>query len=927
MNLSTKHDQDKPQRIFEIDDPEEFVRGYGLYETTSQYQAYGVLKALDWHPRVEIITELFFPDHVYIVARVGTRQTSGIGKIQANPSDLTWEFAPDYWPRKLDKYDNWETGWWREVVQNARDAQAHKIEMEARLETFKDFWTGQEVEAVRVSCADDGTGMDMDLLKKAFFTWGGTDKPEGSVGGFGDAKELILLPWLGYRIHTRDTIAEGSHNRVKDMRMGSTRKGTYVTVWMPKDKATTAEYAKAFLERCNLPQIVFTVNGERIKAALGSGDLVLEKSITALTGNTSVGKLEIFHAPRSRRRGVYVRANGVFMYERPTEESKYKGVVYIEVNAPPREVFVQARNGLNSRSDAYWAIEDFMRRLTVDPRSTLKKQKADRGKVRQMYKGKTLSVNEGIAAEIAAKMSMAVPVPDMKSWKDGSVSLESDQVGAILEVLGKELGKTPTDTDTGSISGPEEQLALFTMLVIGNYDRWALHKSQQSDSIIKSVAISAANAWVRSFQNNNEDISAALEEIFHAVDGGSAIDMKWSLKDLTNAYQYIANVIGDDARTQAVDPTDYVPQNWDRIREVVRIMYNVPTISVSRPGQLTEEQFQARVAMVLLIATNYLMRHNQDRSALNVVFGDEQVMAREWDRGRVDLILRYFDRNPAAITITDVQLNELYEDLKKKFEYYGNNSWLLPANEAIDAAKKLYDFSSIKRTSVRKDSGEYDLDLKPDVGAIGAMLEDMKFVGKDHAMQALRLSAWAPQFLFVNEIDYYVPPREVGYDVKIQEVNPGLMSSSYRKLARLWSELCRFTLMRLGWSRPFGVGFIFDWDEERESSTLAAYTQEESLDFLLINPIKLTVKDKKKDVEGDVIDVKYDETKRWDISDDEALKMLCAAAVHEATHMVNGISRHDENFASAMTENMGAMFDMLVVAKKIRRALGKRTSK
>lgn len=923
----------KPEFVREIDNPETFVMKTGLFETTSEHQAYGVLMALDWHPRVEIISELFFPNHVHIVAMVGDHPGGSTRKIQANP-DLTWEFAPDYWPRKLDKYDNWETGWWREVVQNARDAGARRIEMEARLEKFKDFWTGEEVEAVRVSCADDGSGMDQALLKKAFFTWGGTDKPEGAVGGFGDAKELILLPWLGYRIHSRDTIAEGSHNRVKDMRTGSERRGTMVTAWMPKDKATTAEYAKAFLERCNLPNITFTVNGERVKAALGGGDLVVDKPIVRPGTTQEIGKLEIFHAPRSRRHGVYVRANGVFMYERPVTEGKYKGVVYIEVNAPPRDVFVQARNGLNSRSQTYWDIEAFIEKLTIDPRSTLKKQKADRGKIRQVYKGQRQTVNEGVAAEIAAKMSMAVPVPDMKSWKDGSVSLDEGQVGQILEVLGKELEKESDGEASGETTGPEEQMKLFVLLLIGYHDRWQAH-AVRGPTILKIVSEEAADKWARLIRNH-ENADAAVQELSYHFSDDSPIDMMWSQSDITTAFQYMSHALDERAKKEGIDITDYSPKDWDAVYKVVKMVFRLPE-RTSRPGVLTEEQFQARVAAVLLVAAHDLYRSGLSRGDLSAYFGEESYERRRAVREAVEswdgeysvqkTLEHYSSGGPQPIALTDVQLNELYETFKKAF---GNSTWTLPAKEAIEAAKKLYDFSTIRRVSkggAGSVPGEYGLDLKPDVGAIGAMLEDMKFVGKDHAMQAIRLSAWSPQFLFVNEIDYYVPPREVGYDRQLQEVNPGLMSSSYRKIARLWSELCRFTLMRLGWSKPFGVGFIFDWDEERESSTLAAYTREDSLDYLLINPIKLTIEEKKKDYEGDVIDIKYDETKRWDISDDEALKMLCAAAVHEATHCVNGISRHDENFASAMTENMGAMFDMLVVAKKIRRALGKRTSK
>jgi hypothetical protein len=59
--------------------------------------------------------------------------------------------------------------------------------------------------------------------------------PSGAAGGFGKAKELLLLPWIAWRVHSRDTLVEGVgiDYTVKRAPM---RQGTRLDVVMPPDK-------------------------------------------------------------------------------------------------------------------------------------------------------------------------------------------------------------------------------------------------------------------------------------------------------------------------------------------------------------------------------------------------------------------------------------------------------------------------------------------------------------------------------------------------------------------------------------------------------------------------------------------------------------------------------------------------------------------
>jgi len=119
-----------------------------------------------------------------------------------------------------DKIEQWPTAKLVPYARNARthsDAQATQIDWSIAPGTYKDIETGQETEAMVVTAYDNGVGMDADVLRKALLTRGGSVKPEDSVGGFGDAKNLILFPWLGWKVETRDLVALVSGNTESDL--------------------------------------------------------------------------------------------------------------------------------------------------------------------------------------------------------------------------------------------------------------------------------------------------------------------------------------------------------------------------------------------------------------------------------------------------------------------------------------------------------------------------------------------------------------------------------------------------------------------------------------------------------------------------------------------------------------------------------------
>jgi len=117
------------------------------------------------------------------------------------------------------------------------------------------------------------------------------------------------------------------------------------------------------------------------------------------------------------------------------------------------------------------------------------------------------------------------------------------------------------------------------------------------------------------------------------------------------------------------------------------------------------------------------------------------------------------------------------------------------------------------------------------------------------------------------------------------------MQKRIKQLLRFWAELCRFVLIQLSSPHRYGVGFVFSEDSR------AMYIREDNEDWLMLNPLKPPRVGSLRSVDPSTQDV-------YSLSSPDDINWLYAAAVHECTHIADGISYHDESFSTAFTQNV-----------------------
>lgn len=259
--------------------------------------------------------------------------------------------GPEFFVTALKDYADWPMKWWREAVQNAVDAGGRNIALGATTNADGTF---------TVFCDDDGRGMDQETVINKFLVLGGTTKigEGGAAGGFGKAKELLLLPWISWRIHSRDTVVEGAGIDYSVART-SARIGTRLEVVMPADKKTDGAVALAFLQRCNLPGIVFTVDGKPARADLSGGQIVASVP----------DKADLYYIQSATKQpDLYVRARGLFMFSRYIGD--IPGFIVAELTAPSIELLTANRDGFRDWQ-VRQAIDSYAERIAKDNLSAL----------------------------------------------------------------------------------------------------------------------------------------------------------------------------------------------------------------------------------------------------------------------------------------------------------------------------------------------------------------------------------------------------------------------------------------------------------------------------------------------------------------------------------------------------------------------------
>ncbi len=337
----------------------------GLYVVRSKTPAYFPAMGLIEEGLAEFKGE-FYDEHGFHIVTLKIKAPSEYQDTLQGPEDerRTITIGREFFVTALKDYKDWEIKWWREAVQNGVDAGGATIHL----------GVGEHANGNLIYCDDDGSGMDEDTMLNKFLVLGASTKvgAKGVAGGFGKAKELLLLPWVSWSIHSRDTLVEGAgiDYTVKKTKY---RQGTRLEVVMPKDKTTSSAMAINFLERCYLPDVRFTVDDKSVRAKLHADNIVV----------SDPGKADIYFVPTkgNTQSYAYVRTKGLYMFS--IYVGSVPGYVLVELTAPSIEILTANRDGFRDWSVGN-TVDKLAEKIAKDNMSALNSK---RGMIRKKYEG------------------------------------------------------------------------------------------------------------------------------------------------------------------------------------------------------------------------------------------------------------------------------------------------------------------------------------------------------------------------------------------------------------------------------------------------------------------------------------------------------------------------------------------------------------
>lgn len=326
-------------------------------------------------------------------------------------------YTPEYFHKAAASYADWRSAWWREALQNSVDAGATEIELKSAM-SF-----GDHEGAYVLSVTDNGSGMSQDTLVDRFLAFGGSQKASDAVGGFGKAKELLILPWVCWSMASRDLHAHGvamdwTLERATDT--GHTK--LEVVMAGPSDRQTHCWAARGVLRRSHLP-------GVRVTVQEGSSEpeTVQGVEVGEFIREFSFGKLYLCNAT-ALESFLLVRVKGLFMHSQYLFTSLPAGkTLVLEVSTPSTETFTDNRDALLPSFKK--ELDKFVQEYSVDQRSALKDQsKLERFKFKGTGSFRARRLEER-AEEVASRMTSTMTV------REKYLPLDTKQVDTLVGML------------------------------------------------------------------------------------------------------------------------------------------------------------------------------------------------------------------------------------------------------------------------------------------------------------------------------------------------------------------------------------------------------------------------------------------------------------------------------------------------------------
>lgn len=298
----------------------------------------------------------------------------------STPSANAITIGPRFFKQERNNYADWRAAIVREFLQNSVDAGATRI----------DIWIEEIKDKVKISVADNGRGMSLDVLKNVYLVAGNTSKEnEGTVGGFGKARILTCWANDSYSIKSCNYLVTGSGSHYEIQENQDFCKGSIfetITDPAPWVSITKRVLAGGYKNNCSV-----YVNGELFDSYPNRGRFIREIS----SGLLYVNKTNKFNR-------LDVRVQGVWMYSINITAPVH---VMLELNPDKaREILTSNRDGM--KAEYSQEVASFLQELASESLSALKPRRPRR-QLRMPGNGfKAVSENKQISTRGTKEVSV-----------------------------------------------------------------------------------------------------------------------------------------------------------------------------------------------------------------------------------------------------------------------------------------------------------------------------------------------------------------------------------------------------------------------------------------------------------------------------------------------------------------------------------------
>jgi len=323
----------------------------------------------------------------------------------------------------------------REFAQNSADAKASNVAFTFGTENV-------------LTVFDDGKGADAKTIRERILTPLGTLKEEGSVGGFGKAKELLFFGNPSWTIRSRDVRVTGSFLSVTSFETGlPAQAGFTVTVTLPPGLWTAARRAALpFLAASERPGVTWVLDGMAVPVVVTKGRRCVKDFGFAKAYLDKDSKTDSY---------IYLRTGGLLTSRRYGYQPSEVGRIVIELVGASSELLTPARDWFRSMQHRQ-TVESWLNALVTDYRRTLAEDVGDEIIFRDLK-----PVQAKVKAAGVIDREVVPTVGGFKAtveFERPARSLSVDELAAELEDVSRQVQRG--DVGLSALAVAEEKLAL-----------------------------------------------------------------------------------------------------------------------------------------------------------------------------------------------------------------------------------------------------------------------------------------------------------------------------------------------------------------------------------------------------------------------------------------------------------------------------------